>query len=114
MNGILVLHKPAGLSSARAVARVKRMLKAAHAGHTGTLDPFASGVLVCGINQATRLARFLMPSRKIYEGTLLLGIETDTQDATGRVVARHGWADIALADVERVLQSFEGDRKSVV
>jgi tRNA pseudouridine55 synthase len=109
MNGILVLNKPAGLSSARAVARVKRMLKAAHAGHTGTLDPFASGVLVCGINQATRLARFLMPSRKVYEGTLTLGIETDTQDGTGAVVAENDWSGITRSDVQRVLQRFEGD-----
>ena len=109
MNGILVLNKPAGLSSARGVARVKRMLRAGHAGHTGTLDPFASGVLVCCINQATRLARFLVPRRKIYEGTLTLGIETDTQDATGAAVTRHDWAGITAADVQRTFQRFEGD-----
>jgi len=109
MNGILVLNKPAGLSSAQGVARVKRLLQATHAGHTGTLDPFASGVLVCCINQATRLARFLMPSRKIYQGTLTLGIETDTQDATGAVVAEQDWTGITRPDVQRVLQRFEGD-----
>ncbi len=109
MNGILVLNKPAGLSSARGVARVKRMLQADHAGHTGTLDPFASGVLVCCINQATRLARFLMPGRKIYEGTLTLGIETDTQDATGKAVTLHRWAGITAAEVQRAVQRFEGD-----
>ncbi len=108
MNGILILNKPAGLSSARGVARVKRMLQADHTGHTGTLDPFASGVLVCCINQATRLARFMMPCRKIYEGTLMLGIETDTQDATGTVVAQHDWTDITRPDVQRVFQRFEG------
>jgi tRNA pseudouridine55 synthase len=108
MNGILVLNKPAGLSSAQGVARIKRLLNADHIGHTGTLDPFASGVLVCCINQATRLARFLMPSRKIYEGTLTLGVETDTQDATGRVVAQAGWGGATLQDVQRVFQGFEG------
>jgi tRNA pseudouridine55 synthase len=109
MNGFLVLNKPAGLSSARGVAHVKRMLQADRAGHTGTLDPFASGVLVCGINQATRLTRFLAPQRKTYKGTLTLGTETDTQDATGTVVAQRGWADIEAADVRRVFQRFEGD-----
>ena len=88
MNGIVVLNKPAGLSSAQGVARVKRMLQAAHAGHTGTLDPFAHGVLVCCINQATRLARFLAHARKVYAGTLTLGVETDTQDATADPVLK--------------------------
>jgi len=109
MNGFLVLNKPAGLSSARGLARVKHLLRADHAGHTGTLDPFASGVLVCGINQATRLTRFLASHRKIYEGTLTLGIETDTQDATGSVVAQRAWAGIAAEDLPRVFQRFEGD-----
>jgi tRNA pseudouridine55 synthase len=109
MNGFLVLNKPAGLSSARGLARVKHLLQADHAGHTGTLDPFASGVLVCGINQATRLTRFLASSRKVYEGTLTLGVETDTQDATGTVVAQRPWAGIAVEDLHRIFQRFEGD-----
>lgn len=109
MNGIVVLNKPAGLSSAQGVARVKRMLQAAHAGHTGTLDPFAHGVLVCCINQATRLARFLAHARKVYAGTLTLGVETDTQDATGRVVAERPWAGASLEELRRVFRRFEGD-----
>ncbi len=113
MNGILVINKPAGLSSAQGVARVKRMLQADHTGHTGTLDPFASGVLVCCINQATRLVRFLMPCRKIYEGTLTLGTETDTQDATGAVVAQQDCTGITRPDVQRVFQRFEGDSLQV-
>ena len=108
MNGIVVINKPAGLSSARGVACVKRLFQAHHTGHTGTLDPFARGVLVCCINQATRLARFLMAGRKIYEGTLTLGIETDTQDATGTVVAQRSWAGAAGQDLQRVFQRFEG------
>jgi len=65
-------------------------------------------VLVCCINQATRLARFLMPRRKIYEGTLTLGIETDTQDATGKIVAQRSWAGATPQDLQRVFQRFEG------
>ena len=99
MNGIVVVNKPAGLSSARAVARVKRLLQARKAGHTGTLDPFARGVLVCCINQATRLARFLLESPKTYEGVLTLGVETDTQDATGRVIAERDGTAVAEEDL---------------
>jgi len=109
MNGILVLDKPAGLSSAQGVARVKRALRAEHTGHTGTLDPFASGVLVCCINQATRLVRFLAPRPTVYEGMLILGIETDTQDATGNVVGQRPWTGTTLQDVQRAFQRFEGD-----
>jgi tRNA pseudouridine55 synthase len=108
MNGIVVINKPAGLSSARVVARVKRLLQARKVGHTGTLDPFARGVLVCCLDQATRLARFLLESPKTYDGVLTLGVETDTQDATGRVIAeRHGTA-VAEKDLYRVLQRYAG------
>jgi tRNA pseudouridine55 synthase len=108
MNGLVVIDKPAGISSAQTVARVKRLLQADHTGHTGTLDPFARGVLVCCINQATRLTRFLVPNRKVYDGTLTLGIETDTQDAAGKVVAQHSWGGTRLQDLQRVFQRFEG------
>ena len=87
-SGILVLDKPAGMSSATAVARVKRLTKTAKVGHTGTLDPFATGALVCCLNKATRLADFMLKGQKAYEAVLCLGIATDTQDATGRVTAQ--------------------------
>ena len=108
MNGIVVINKPAGLSSARVVARVKRLLQACKVGHTGTLDPFARGVLVCCIDQATRLARFLVESPKTYEGVLTLGVETDTQDATGRVTAERHGTEVAEEDLYRVLQGYAG------
>ncbi len=88
-SGIVVLDKPEGLTSARAVGRIKKMFGARKAGHAGTLDPFATGILVCMLNQATRLGRFLLAGEKTYEAVLHLGIETDTQDVTGRVVKRH-------------------------
>src|SRR5512136_1413458 len=109
MNGIVVINKPAGLSSAGVVARVKRLLQARKVGHTGTLDPFARGVLVCCLNQATRLARFLVESPKTYEGVLTLGVETDTQDATGRVTAERDGTGVTEEDLRRVLQRYEGD-----
>ncbi len=108
-GGIVILDKPEGLSSAQAVGRVKRLLGARKAGHAGTLDPFATGVLVCMLNQATRLGRFLLAGEKTYEAVLHLGIATDTQDGTGQVVERRPIA----ADIEERLAEafhcFEGD-----
>lgn len=108
MNGILVIDKPEGLSSAEVVACVKRLLGADKVGHTGTLDPFACGVLVCCINQATRLARFLTDSRKIYEAVLTLGVDTDTQDATGTVMARRDYRGLSEAAILNVFRRYEG------
>ena len=108
MNGILVINKPAGISSARVVTRVKGVLQARKVGHTGTLDPFARGVVVCCINQATRLAPFLLRGPKTYEGVLTLGIDTDTQDATGKVVAQRDGSRISVEALQRVLQRYEG------
>jgi tRNA pseudouridine55 synthase len=86
-SGILVVDKPEGISSAGLVGQVKHRLKARKVGHCGTLDPFASGVVVCCINQATRLSGFFLHGDKSYEGVLRLGVETDTQDLTGNVVS---------------------------
>jgi len=86
LNGILVVNKPAAISSAGVVAHVKRLLAAGRVGHTGTLDPFARGVLVCCVNQATRLARFMLQGSKAYTAVMTLGVETDTQDVTGREI----------------------------
>lgn len=87
LDGILLVDKPEGISSAKVVSRVKRAAGARKAGHAGTLDPFATGVLVCCLNRATRLARFFLDSEKRYRALMTLGVETDTQDATGKVVA---------------------------
>lgn len=86
-SGILVVNKPEGISSAGVVSLVKRKLGADKVGHCGTLDPFASGVLVCCINQATRISRFFLHEDKSYEAVMRLGVETDTQDVTGKTVA---------------------------
>ena len=85
-NGIIVIDKPPKISSAGVVAVVKRALRAKKVGHAGTLDPFATGILVCLLNRATRLAQFLVAGKKTYEAELYLGVETDTEDLTGRVV----------------------------
>ncbi len=85
-NGIIVIDKPAGMTSAQVVARVKRITGAKKVGHTGTLDPFATGLMICGINGGTRLSRFFLHSDKTYEAGLLLGVVTDTMDCTGDIV----------------------------
>ena len=89
MNGVLVIDKPAGLSSAAVVARVKRALAVDRAGHGGTLDPIATGVLAVCLGAATKLAQYLLADDKGYEADALLGVETDTLDRTGAVTAEH-------------------------
>lgn len=108
MNGILVVNKPAAVSSAGVVARVKRLLQAGRVGHTGTLDPFARGVLVCCVNQATKLARFMLQGSKAYVAVMTLGVETDTQDVTGRVMARGDWTGVSEEAIAAVVRRFEG------
>jgi tRNA pseudouridine55 synthase len=108
-DGVIVVDKPAGMSSAQVVAAVKRLLNAQKVGHTGTLDPFAEGVLICCVNQATRLARFLLKGNKTYEATLKLGEETDTQDATGTIVAVNRPVDFSEKTIRAVIKQFEGD-----
>jgi tRNA pseudouridine55 synthase len=83
MDGIVVIDKPAGLTSHDVVARVRRCLRERRIGHTGTLDPFATGVLVLLVGRATRLAQFLTGAEKEYEATIRFGYATDTGDRTG-------------------------------
>jgi tRNA pseudouridine55 synthase len=106
MNGVVVVDKPSAMTSAQVVAQVKALLKAKKVGHTGTLDPFATGVLVCCINEATRLARFLISGRKGYEATMRLGIRTDTQDLTGQVISREPSLAVTHEEVHSTFQRF--------
>lgn len=83
MDGVLIIDKPAGMTSHDVVARVRRIIGERRVGHTGTLDPFATGVLVMLIGRATRLAQFLSGAEKEYEALIRLGYATDTGDVTG-------------------------------
>ena len=85
-NGILLIDKPAGISSAGVVSRIKRRFGFKKVGHTGTLDPFATGLMVITIGKATRLSRFFLDADKEYEARLTLGVLTDTLDLKGEVV----------------------------
>jgi tRNA pseudouridine(55) synthase len=92
IHGILVLDKPSGMSSASAVDRVRRTLGISRAGHGGTLDPIATGVLPICLGAGTKLAQFLLADDKAYLAEGVLGVETDTLDRTGRVVAERAVA----------------------
>jgi tRNA pseudouridine55 synthase len=85
-HGIIAIDKPEGISSARVVARVKRALGAKKVGHTGTLDPFATGLILCTINKGTRISQFFLKGHKKYLARVCLGRETDTCDLTGKTV----------------------------
>lgn len=102
MNGVLVIDKPAGLTSADVVARVRRGLGERRVGHTGTLDPMATGVLPVVVGEATKIAGFLLADDKAYEGAIELGWTTDTLDREGKVIARDAADAIAAATPERI------------
>src|SRR5436189_2427498 len=86
MDGAFIIDKPAGLTSHDVVARVRKIIGHRRVGHTGTLDPFATGVLVLLVGRATRLAQFLSGAEKEYEAVIRLGYRTDTGDITGAPV----------------------------
>jgi tRNA pseudouridine55 synthase len=109
MDGLLVVDKPAGLTSHDVVARVRRILRERSVGHTGTLDPAATGVLPLVLGRATRLARFLSASDKTYEAIITLGLATDTADASGAAVGGSYAGPLPSRDaIDRALDGFRG------
>jgi tRNA pseudouridine55 synthase len=107
-EGLLLIDKPQGLTSHDAVAVVRRVLHTKKVGHSGTLDPMATGLLVMGVGRATRLLRFLGDLPKTYEGTMRLGVETTTLDAEGEVT-REAPVSAAAQDVEKAMAALLGD-----
>jgi tRNA pseudouridine55 synthase len=108
LSGVLVVDKPAGISSAKVVAIVKKALSAKKVGHTGTLDPFATGVLVCCINNATKLAKFFLQGKKKYTALVHLGVETDTQDSAGSIISKCNKVNFSENQIRSVFKRFEG------
>jgi tRNA pseudouridine55 synthase len=106
-SGVLILDKPEGLTSARAAAKIKKLLTPRKIGHTGTLDPFATGVLVLCLNEATRAADQITKLNKVYKSTLRFGIETDSLDRTGKVI-RQSALTFSEEDLIEILQTFSG------
>ena len=108
-EGLLLIDKPPGITSHDAVAQVRRALGTKKVGHAGTLDPMATGLLVIGVGRATRLLRFLGELPKTYEGTFLLGIETDTLDAQGAEVRRASTDGVTLRSLKDAADALVGE-----
>jgi len=113
VNGVLVLDKPPYMSSAAAVDHVKKRLAAKRAGHGGTLDPIATGVLPICLGEATKLAAYLLADDKEYEAEGELGRETDTLDRTGNVIATRSFAGVTREQIDAVLAAMLGEQEQV-
>jgi tRNA pseudouridine55 synthase len=108
IDGLLIVDKPEGMTSMGVVREIKRRFGIKKAGHIGTLDPFATGVLPVVINEGTKVVPFLEEEPKEYEATLKLGEETTTDDCTGEVISRNPWEEIFPETIHGVIYSFLG------
>jgi len=113
VDGILIVNKPSGKTSRKTTNLVGRLLKQKKAGHLGTLDPIATGVLPVALGKATRLIRFLEMDDKEYRGVLRLGQATDTQDADGKVVSTGDYTNVSPDMIERAAREFAGEIEQV-
>lgn len=113
VSGILLLDKPVGISSNDALQRAKRIYRAEKAGHTGSLDPLASGVLPLCFGEATKLCGVLLESDKCYRATAQLGVKTETGDAEGHIVGRSDPAGLDRPQLEATLASFVGPMSQI-
>ena len=112
-SGVLLIDKPVGPSSAQVVHRVKMILGAKKVGHLGTLDPFASGLLLIGVNEGTKIADVFLGGKKSYRGAMVLGVETDTQDSTGKVLKTRPVPPVGAAELALLENKFTGDLQQV-
>ncbi len=108
IDGLLIVDKPEGITSLDVVREIKHRFGVEKAGHIGTLDPFATGVLPVAINEGTKLVPFLEEGPKDYQVTLQLGEETTTDDRTGQVVLRQEWEALSPGQIEVLIQTFRG------
>ncbi len=113
LDGILLLDKPVGITSNRALQKVKRLYRAKKAGHTGSLDPSASGMLPICFGEATKVSGYLLSSNKTYSVIAQWGTRTDTADADGKVVETSAIQRLALDDLQQALAKFRGDIQQV-
>ena len=112
-SGVLVIDKPEGMTSFDVVAKVRKTLGTKKVGHTGTLDPLATGVLVICVGQATKLVDFLTCDSKIHDVEMQLGVETNTGDITGDVVKREKEIVVDVCQLEAVMESFIGKQQQI-
>lgn len=113
INGLLLLDKPIGITSNGALQEVKRLFNARKAGHTGSLDPLATGMLPICFGDATKFTQFLLDADKTYETTAKLGVITDSGDADGNVIERRDIGEISLDQLHSILEKFRGDQLQV-
>jgi tRNA pseudouridine55 synthase len=113
VDGILVLDKPAGLTSNEALQRVKHLFKAAKAGHTGSLDPLATGVLPICLGEATKFTQFLLEADKVYQSTFSLGVATKTGDADGQIVGQVNADLVTEREVTGAMDNFRGEIEQI-
>jgi tRNA pseudouridine55 synthase len=107
--GVLLVEKPVGPTSHDVVAHIRKAAGTKKVGHAGTLDPFASGLLILLVGQATRLSEYILGLDKVYHATAVLGLETSTDDPEGEVVRRdQGWTQLTAGQVESTLAGFRG------
>ena len=108
VSGLLIVDKPQGITSHDVVSRTRRLAHTRRVGHAGTLDPMATGVLVLGINKATRLLTWITDHSKRYEAQVRFGVETTTEDAEGEVTSAKGCDGLGNEEIEAVLSQFRG------
>ncbi len=113
INGILLLDKPAGLTSNGVLQQVKRLYMAKRAGHTGSLDPIATGMLPLCFGEATKFSQFLLDSDKYYYVTAKLGKRTSTGDKEGEVIAERSFSQVTREQLEELLRPFHGEIKQI-
>ena len=113
VNGVVLLDKPLEMSSNHALQRVKRLFDAQKAGHTGSLDPLATGMLPICLGEATKISAFLLDADKVYRFKCKLGSRTTTADAEGEVIDSRPFEHICRKDIEKLLPRFTGDIEQV-
>lgn len=113
VNGILLLDKPVGITSNAALQEVKRLFFAAKAGHTGNLDPLASGMLPICLGEATKLSAYLLDADKVYTGTCKLGVRTSSADAEGEIIETREVPELSEEQVLEVLARFSGEIEQI-
>ncbi len=113
LDGILIIDKPAGITSHDVVAKVRKALKTKKVGHTGTLDPLATGVLIVCVEKATKLVNYLTCDEKTYEVEMKFGIKTDTGDITGKIIDEDPNYDIDISIIKNTMNKFIGKQKQI-
>jgi tRNA pseudouridine55 synthase len=109
VNGVLLLNKPIGLTSNKVLQKVRWLFDANRAGHTGALDPLASGVLPLCFGEATKFSQYLLDSDKYYRSTYTLGVSTATGDSEGEIISQQDASNITLQQVQDKIQDFQGE-----